>query len=111
MRAKNAKNREFRRCDEWKKGIRQKVISIEQKKEIYIRFKDGESLRLLAQEYQIPHQSIYTFISKFRKLGTFEIKKRGPRNKTPIKEIERLRLENRILKKYQAFLKAQQETK
>lgn len=94
-----------------KKGIRQKVISVEQKKEIYVRFKEGESLRLLAKTYGIPHQSIYTFISRFRKLGTFGLKKRGACKKTPIKEIERLRLENRILKKYQAFLKAQQEIK
>jgi len=94
-----------------KKGIKQKVISIDLKKEIYNKYKKGKSLRLLSKEYKIPHQSIYTYISKFRKTGTFELKKRGASKRTPMKEIERLRLENTILKKYQAFLKVQQEIK
>lgn len=95
-----------------KKGIIQKRISKELKGEIYERFKKGESIRFLGKKYGIPHQSIFTFIRKYRKDGTFNRLKPVGRPRINFStEIEKLRLENEILKKFQAFLKVQREEK
>jgi len=93
-----------------KKGVIQKRISNELKEEIYKRFKRGESVRFLAKEYQIPYQSIFSFIRKYRRDGTFiRLQPPGRPKTSHLTNIERLKLENDILKKFQAFLKAQLE--
>jgi transposase-like protein len=68
------------------------------------------SYSFVSKKYQISEGTIKTWIWKYKKRGNLKALKQG-RHKTNVTEIERLRLENEILKKFQAFLKEQLERK
>ena len=61
----------------------------------------------MAKKYNISRKTIETWIYKFRDLGTLKNCKRGPIKELDIDYKEKYE----ILKKYQAFLKAQRERK
>ena len=88
-----------------------KHYSEELKNEIIAKFfNEGKSLNSLEKEYNISYKSIFNWIRKYRKNGTVQNDinhKRGRPKEIDIDYKERYE----ILKKYQAFIKAQQEKK
>ena len=88
-----------------------KHYSEELKNEIITKFfNDGKSLSCLEKEYGISYKSIFNWIRKYRKNGTVQNDinhKRGRPKEIDIDYKERYE----ILKKYQAFIKAQREKK
>lgn len=94
------------------KGQKFQNTEIELKEKIVAECLKGKSLRFVGKKYGISHNTIMTWIRKYRKNNTLEsIVKRGRPKTSHLSELERLRLENEILKKFQAFLKKQQEKK
>lgn len=88
-----------------------KHYSIELKNEIVTKYESGNySLKLLEKEYDISYKTIFNWIRKQKKQGN-QIndinKSRGRKSEVDIDYKERYE----ILKKYQAFLKAQREKK
>ncbi len=82
----------------------------EEKNEIMQRHLKGESAYQLAKEYGIPVSTIKTWKDKINHPEKIPSRKRGrPTEKDLTKEDYKERYE--ILKKYQAFLKAQREKK
>lgn len=83
------------------------------KKEIVDKYFSGVSSTFLSKEYNIPKGTIKTWAGKLRKTGSLDndiYHKRGrSKEKDLTKEDYKERYE--ILKKYQAFLKAQRERK
>ena len=83
------------------------------KDEILKELNNGVSSGYLAKKYNIPIGTIYTWMSKRRKQGNLDndiFHKRGrPKELNLTKDDWKERYE--ILKKYQAFLKAQREKK
>lgn len=97
-----------------KKGQKFKQTAIEIKnKAINDCLKRNLSVRFVGKKYGISHNTIMTWIRKYRRDMTLEpIKKRGrPISDKNLSELEKLKVENEILKKYQAFLKVQPEEK
>jgi transposase len=88
-----------------------KHYSEELKNEIIAKFlNEGKSLNSLEKEYNISCKSIFNWIRKYRKNGTVQNDinhKRGRPKEIDIDYKERYE----ILKKYQAFIKAQREKK
>ena len=88
-----------------------KHYSEELKNEIIAKFlNEGKSLNSLEKEYNISYKSIFNWIRKYRKNGTVQNDinhKRGRPKEIDIDYKERYE----ILKKYQAFIKAQREKK
>ena len=88
-----------------------KHYSEELKNEIIAKFfNEGKSLNSLEKEYNISYKSIFNWIRKYRKNGTVKNDinhKRGRPKEIDIDYKERYE----ILKKYQAFIKAQREKK
>ena len=81
-----------------------------EKNEIMQRHLKGESANKLAREYGIPAGTIKTWKIKINHPEKITFKNRGrPKEKNLTKEDYKERYE--ILKKYQAFLKAQRERK
>ncbi len=94
------------------KGQKFQNIKIELKEKIVAECLKGKSLRFMGKKYGISHNTIMTWVRKYRKNNTLEpVEKRGRPKTSHLPELERLRLENEILKKFQAFLKEQQEKK
>lgn len=64
------------------------------------------SYREVSEKYNIPKGTIAGWVKRYREEGTLKTKKRGRPKKQQDKDaqIERLTLENEILKKFQAFL-------
>ena len=81
----------------------------EEKNEIIIRYKNGESGYQWAKEYGIPVSTIKTWKYKIDHIEKITGNKKGRQKKELTKEDYKERYE--ILKKYQAFLKAQREKK
>ena len=93
-----------------KKGQKFQRYTDEEKAKIISEYLEGkESLKSIAEKYGITsRKTVFTWLNKFRNTGTTNNDKRG----RPIKNDEidyKVRYE--ILKKYQAFLKEQQEKK
>ncbi len=91
-----------------KKGQKYQRYTDKEKAEIVAEYLEGKgSLKSLAEEYGITsRKTIFHWVKKYRETGTSTNSKRG----RPLKEEEidyKVRYE--ILKKYQAFLKEQQE--
>ena len=89
---------------------RVKNFKDEEKAKIISEYLEGkESLKSIAEKYGITsRKTVFTWLNKYRNTGTTNNDKRG----RPIKNDEidyKVRYE--ILKKYQAFLKEQQEKK
>ena len=82
----------------------------EKKNEILKRYLNGESGNFLSKEYGIPLGTLKTWKSQIIHPEKITFNKRGrPKEKELSKEDYKERYE--ILKKYQAFLKAQRERK
>ena len=92
------------------KGQKFSKYSNNLKQEIMNKVSQGISIRYLAKQYNIPSGTIFTWTNKKnhpeKVLG---LKKGRPKEKELTKEDWKERYE--ILKKYQAFLKAQREKK
>ena len=97
------------------KGQKFDKYSEEFKKEVYDAYVSGKygGYRNVSKKYNIPDNTLNTRIRKYRKQGTLDndiYHKRGrPKESNLTKEDWKERYE--ILKKYQAFLKAQRERK
>ena len=92
------------------KGQKFNKYSDELKYEILDKVNQGISLRYLAKQYNIPSGTIFTWNSKKNHPEKIRNIKRGrPKEKDLTKEDWKERYE--ILKKYQAFIKAQRERK
>ena len=96
------------------KGQKFNKYTEEFKLQVYNDYKNGDlgGYRQVAKKYNISPFSLKGWITKMRKYGTVEndiYRKRG-RNKGPV-TLEDYKERYNILKKYQAFLKAQRERK
>ena len=69
-----------------------------------------KSYSFVSKKYRVSDGTIKTWVWKYKKNGNLNPLKQG-RPKSNMTEIEKLRLENEILKKFQAFLKARTEKK
>ena len=93
-----------------KKGQKYKKYSLEEKEKIIEKYNKGISSSYLEKEYGISNNTIRQWKHKLRKNGTLVNQKRGRiSEKNLTKEDWKERYE--ILKKYQAFLKAQRKRK
>ena len=94
-----------------KKGQKFNKYSEELKQEIIQKYLGGKgSARSLAKEYNVSYKTIDTMIYRYKHPELITGKKRGrPKEKELTKEDWQERYE--IVKKYQAFLKAQREKK
>lgn len=70
------------------------------------------SYKYLADKYDLSWKTVETWVRKYRQKGTTQLLTQGrPKQDKNMSELERLRLENEILKKFQAFLKEQDKKK
>ena len=97
-----------------KKGQKFDSYTEEFKLKLYYEYKNGNlgGYRQVAKKYNISPFTLKNWITKMRKYGTVKndiYKKRG-HNKNPV-TLEDYKERYEILKKYQAFLKAQREKK
>ena len=96
------------------KGQKFDKYSEEFKKEVYNAYISGEygGYRNVAKNYNIPNNTLNTWIRKYRKQGNLEndINHKRGYHKKPV-SLEDWKERYEILKKYQAFLKAQREKK
>lgn len=92
-----------------KKGMKHYSIEFRQKI-VDLHLKEGVSVSQLSEEYCLNPSQIHFLCQRFRKYGTpkqLTGKKRGrPTNKeeTLEQEVQRLRMENEVLKKYHELL-------
>lgn len=91
-----------------KKG--QKFKSIDERiilKIVMEKIETGKSYRELSQNYKISPGTIMTWVKRFNDKGYINRDKKGIKKDPSNMTIEELRIENEILKKFQAFLKQQ----
>ena len=93
-----------------KKGQKFQRYTDEEKAKIIFEYLEGkESLKSIAEKYGITsRKTVFGWLTKYRNTGTTNDAKRGRPLK--IEEID-YKVRYEILKKYQAFLKEQQEKK
>ena len=93
------------------KGQKFKTFTNEERTEIVSKYMSGKySYAILAKEYNISWKTVESMVRKFKKTGLTIKDKKGRNNQSHLtKEDWKERYE--ILKKYQAFLKAQREKK
>ena len=94
-----------------KKGQKQKRICEELILQIVKEKKNGKTYEYLAKKYVVSTGSIKTWVRKHTYKGYVTRDKRGIKKNPTNMTIEELRIEVDILKKFQAFLKQQQERK
>lgn len=94
-----------------KKGQKQKRISEELILQIVKEKKQGKSYGYLANKYKVSDGSIATWVRKYNYKGYVTREKQGVKKDPKNMTIEDLRIENEILKKFQAFLKQQRDKK
>lgn len=96
-----------------KKGQKFKKIDEETKKTIIKEcLTEFKSIRYVGNKLGISHNTVHTIIKNYKRDGEIiSNKKRGRQKTSHLSELEKLRLENEILKKFQAFLNHQQEKK
>ena len=94
-----------------KKGQKFKLFTNEERTEIVNKYLSGKySYATLANEHKISRKTVETIVRKYRQTGLTIKDKKGKNNEKDLtKEDWKERYE--ILKKYQAFLKAQRERK
>ena len=94
-----------------KKGQKFKKFTDDERTEIVGKYLKGSTYERIANEYGISRKTVESMVRKYRKTGTTirEYSSGRPKEKNLTKEDWQERYE--ILKKYQAFLKAQQERK
>ena len=88
-----------------KKGQKQKRISEDLIFKIVTEKKEGKSYSYLAKKYKVSGGSIATWVRKYNYKGYVTREKQGVKKDPSKMTIEELRIENEILKKFQAFLK------
>ena len=91
-----------------KKG--QKFKSIDERiilKIVMEKIETGKSYRELSQNYKISPGTIMTWVKRINDKGYVNRDKKGIKKNPSNMTIEELRIENEILKKFQAFLKQQ----
>ncbi len=95
------------------KGQKQKRYTDEERDLITMEYINGKgSYNYLASKYDLSWKTIETWARKYRQKGTtLKFKKGRPKTNKNMSELERLRLENEILKKFQAFFKEQDKKK
>lgn len=71
----------------------------------------GKSYSELEKKYKIPRGTIMTWIRRYHNKGYVTRDKKGIKKNPNNMTIEELRIENEILKKFQAFLKLQHDKK
>ena len=93
------------------KGQKFKTFTNKERTEIVSKYMSGKySYTSLAKEYNISWKTVESMVRKFKKTGLTIKNKKGRNNQTHLtREDWKERYE--ILKKYQAFLKAQREKK
>ena len=94
-----------------KKGQKFKKIDEELILKIVKEKKLGKSYSYLSKKYLVPEGSIRTWVRRYTYKGYVTRDKRGVKKNPTNMTIEELRIEVDILKKFQAFLKQQQERK
>ena len=94
-----------------KKGQKFKRIDEELILQIVKEKKKGKSYSYLAKKYNVSKGSIMTWVRKYTYKGYVTRDKQGAKKNPNKMTIEELRIEVDILKKFQAFLKQQQERK
>ena len=94
-----------------KKGQKFKKIDDELILKIVKEKKLGKSYSYLSKRYLVPEGSIRTWVRRYTYKGYVTRAKRGVKKNPTNMTIEELRIEVDILKKFQAFLKQQQERK
>ena len=94
-----------------KKGQKFVRFTDEERTEIVNKYLTGQyGYKLLAKEYEISWKTVESMVRKYRNTGTTVAEQKGrPKEKDLTKDDYKERYE--ILKKYQAFLKAQREKK
>lgn len=94
-----------------KKGQKFKSFSNEERTEIVNKYMSGKySYAIIAKEYNISWKTVETMVRKYKQTGSTIKDKKGRNNSKELtKEDYKERYE--IIKKYQAFLKAQREKK
>ena len=94
-----------------KKGQKYIKFTDEERTEIVCKYLSGKyGYKSLANEYRISWKTVESMVRKYKKTGTTISEQKGrPKEKDLTKEDYKERYE--ILKKYQAFLKAQREKK
>ena len=88
-----------------KKGQKQKRISEDLIFKIVTEKKEGKSYSYLAKKYKVSDGSIATWVRKYNYKGYVTREKKKIKKDPSKMTIEELRIENEILKKFQAFLK------
>lgn len=78
------------------------ILKIEKEK-----IEKGMSYSQLSKKYNIPRGTLMTWIKRFNDKGFVNRSKKGIKKRSSNMTIEELRIENEILKKFQAFLKQQ----
>lgn len=94
-----------------KKGQKFKTIDEDLILRIVKEKKNGKSYSYLANKYNVSDGSIATWVRKFDYKGYVNREKKGRKKNPSDKTIEDLKIENEILKKFQAFLKQQRDKK
>ena len=94
-----------------KKGQKFQKINEELILKIVKEKKDGKTYSYLAKKYNVSDGSIATWVRKYNYKGYITREKRGVKKDSKNMTIEELRIENEILKKFQAFLKLQHDKK
>lgn len=94
-----------------KKGQKFKTIDEDLILRIVKEKKNGKSYSYLANKYNVSDGSIATWVRKFDYKGYVNREKKGRKKNPSDITIEDLKIENEILKKFQAFLKQQRDKK
>jgi len=94
-----------------KKGQKQNRIDEELILKIVKEKKQGKTYGYVAKKYNVSEGSIKTWVRKYTYKGYVTRDKRGIKKNPNKMTIDELKIEVDILKKFQAFLKQQQEIK
>lgn len=94
-----------------KKQQKYRKYTDEEREIITQEYFDGKNQRYLFEKYGVSQGTLKTWKRKHKRDGHTIPNKKGRPKLSHLTELEKLRLENDILKKFQAFLKAQLEEK
>lgn len=72
---------------------------------------NGKTYSYLSRKYKVPKGTIMTWVKRYNDKGYVNRDKKGIKKNPQNMTIEELRIENEILKKFQAFLKQQRVKK
>lgn len=94
-----------------KKGQKFKTINEELILKIVKEKLKGKAYSYLSKKYKIAPGTIMTWVKRYNDKGYVNRDKKGIKKNLQKMTIEELRIENEILKKFQAFLKQQHDKK